>query len=67
VAANPLYEQMFRAKVAATTRYVKSITMIGDSADELAALGVYYLQTDDRTRRTLAKSFDPLHPVAKLL
>lgn len=67
IAGNPLYDQLLRAQVSSSCRFISSIDFAGDAADEFAALGSHYLQTDARTRRALAKSFDPLHPVAKLL
>lgn len=67
IAANPLYAQMLRNRISSSTRFVSSIDLIGDAADEYAALGLQYLQSDDRARRTTARSFDPLHPVVRLL
>jgi len=67
IAANPLYEQLFRARISSATRFISSVDMTGDSADDFADLAYHYLQSDDRARRATARSFDPLHPVVRLL
>jgi N-acetylglucosamine kinase-like BadF-type ATPase len=67
IAANPLYDQLFRAKTSSATRFVSSIDLIGDAAEHYAHLCLHYLESDGRTQRAVAKDFDPLHPVMKLL
>ena len=67
IAANPLYDQLLRAQVSSSCRFISSIEAIGDAAGHFSALSIHYLQSDNRERRLLAKSFDPLHPVVKLL
>ena len=67
IAANPLYDQLLRAQVSSSCRFVSSIDAIGDAAGHFAALGIHYLASHRQERRAIAKSFDPLHPVVKLL
>jgi N-acetylglucosamine kinase-like BadF-type ATPase len=67
IAANPLYDQLLRAQVGSSCRFVSSIEAIGGGADLFASLSAQYLAADLRERRAIAKSFDPLHPVVRLL
>ncbi len=48
-------------------RFISSVTAVGDCADELATLAAHYLNSNARTQRSIAKGFDPLSPVLKLL
>lgn len=67
IAANRHYSQLLKNSVAEKCRYVESVEMIGDAADELAALSFYYGNAESKERTRLARSFDPLHPVLRLL
>jgi N-acetylglucosamine kinase-like BadF-type ATPase len=67
IAANPLYDQRLRVQLAASCRYISSVEAIGSAAQNLAALAAGYLKQNDRGRRQITKSFDPLHPVLRLL
>lgn len=67
IAANPSYEQRLRTQVSTSCRFISSVLTMGASAEALAGLGAHYLASDDRTKRAIAKSFDPLHPVVRLL
>lgn len=67
IAANPLYDQRLREKVSSECRSVSSVEAIGDPAGALAALSYHYLESDNRERRRIGQSFDPLHPVVQIL
>lgn len=67
IAANPIYQQRLRAEISASCRFVSSIDAIGDAGESFAALALEYLTSDDRARRAIRRSIDPLHPVVKLL
>ena len=67
VAANPLYDQRLRVLTSSECRYVSSVSILGDGAKTMASLAWQYATASDRERRQLARSLDPLHPVAKLL
>jgi len=43
------------------------VNAVGDGADEMALLAWSYLNGDSRERRAIAKSFDPMHPVLRLV
>lgn len=67
IAANPHYSQLLRNSIAEKCRFVESVDFIGDAADELATLSKLYLESDHKQRANIAKSFDPLHPVLRLI
>ena len=67
IAANPTYDSRLRGVVSGECRFVSSVSSVGDSSDELASLALKYLQSNARDQRAIAKGFDPLHPVQKLL
>lgn len=67
IAANPLYDQRLRVQVSANCRYISSVEAVGSSSTMLASLALSYLESRDKGRRQIAKSFDPLHPVLRLL
>lgn len=67
IAANPLYDQRLRAAVSSQCRAISSVEAIGDPSNALAELGFHYLESDHKERRAIRKSFDPLHPVVKLM
>jgi N-acetylglucosamine kinase-like BadF-type ATPase len=67
IAANPHYSQLLRNGIAEKCRFVDSVAFIGDAADELATLGRRYLESDAKQRASIARSFDPMHPVVRLL
>lgn len=67
IAAHPLWEQRFRVQVSASCRYISSAEMIGSSSSSLASLALNYLGANDKERRQIAKSFDPLHTIVKLM
>lgn len=67
IAANSVYDQRLRARVSSRCRFISSVTAVGDSADELATLALHYLNSSARDQRAIAKGFDPLNPVLKLL
>lgn len=67
IAANPLYDQRLRVALSSEARYVGSVNAVGDGADEMALLAWSYLNGDSRERRAIAKSFDPMHPVLRLV
>lgn len=67
IAANPLYDQRLRVQIGANCRYISSVDAIGSASTSVAALALSYLTSRDRERRQIAKSFDPLHPVLRLM
>jgi len=67
IAANPLYEQRLKVLTSSECRYVSSVSILGDGARTMASLAWQYAESSDRDRRQVARSLDPLHPVAKLL
>lgn len=67
VAANPHYTQLLRNAVSEKCRFIESVTTIGDAADELAQLALQCLRVGSKERAALTRSFDPLHPVMRLL
>jgi len=67
VAANPLYDQRLRVLTSSECRYVSSVSILGDGAKTMASLAWQYATASDRERRQVARSLDPLHPVAELL
>lgn len=67
IAANPLYDQRLRVQISAECRYISSVEAVGSPSVLLASLALGYLKSRDRGRRRIAKSFDPLHPVMRLL
>lgn len=67
IAANPHYDRLLRASIAGHCRAINSVLSIGDASDAYASLAYHYLESDPRTQSAIAKSFDPLHPVLRLL
>lgn len=67
IAANPMYEQRVRLMTASECRYISSVEVLGDGARTVTALAWAYAQASDRERRQMIRSFDPMHPVVKLL
>lgn len=67
IAANPHYSQLLQNSIAEKCRFVDSAELIGDAADELATLSYCYLESDHKQRAHIAKSFDPMHPVLRLI
>jgi N-acetylglucosamine kinase-like BadF-type ATPase len=67
IACHPYYEQLLRAEVSRTCRFIESVAFIGDAADELASLSARYARADPRERGQITRSFDALHPVLRLL
>lgn len=67
IPANPLFDQRLRVQISANCRYISSVEAVGSGAQSVAELALSYMQARDRERRQIARSFDPLHPVMKLL
>lgn len=67
IAANPHYLALLREEVASACPAIASVAAIGDAGGRFAALALTCLRADDRARLALTRSFDPLHPVVKLL
>lgn len=67
IAANPAYSQRLTSALSAKGRYIESVASIGDPAPSLAALAVRILQAAPGEKAALTASYDPLHPVLRLL
>jgi N-acetylglucosamine kinase-like BadF-type ATPase len=67
IAANPIYDSRLRGLVSGQCRFISSVSPVGDMADELATLAYQYLDSSPREQRTIARGFDPLHPIVKLI
>lgn len=65
IAKNPAYEILLKTQVS-ESKYINSITALGDAAEMYASLAYEYVGASGRVQREIARSFDPLHAVLKL-
>jgi N-acetylglucosamine kinase-like BadF-type ATPase len=66
IAANPIYQQQLTAAIS-ECKYVEPMQVIGDAAPAFARLALHYLRSDSREKKAIARSFDPMHEVHRLL
>lgn len=66
IAAHPVYSQQLTT-TASRCSYIGSLQTVGEASDLYADLAYYYLEAPAREQRGIARSFDPLHTVTKLM